>query len=266
MGQRSWSQKIWLFGQLTRREVVQRYQGTALGALWPLLMAVASLLLYTFVFSVVLQVRWPVPGTDAARPFEFALILYAGMVPYLVCAEMINRSPGLVLAVPNYVKKVPFPLGILPLVVLASSLLQSAISVVLIAILAAVAWGTLSWAILFLPLVYLPLVLLCLAIGWAASALGVFFRDIAQVAPLAAQLLLFGTPIFYPPDLVPEPFDTVLALNPLTTVVEGFRAVILFGTAPDWGAWAAVSLAFAALAVLAYWLFQRLRPAFADLM
>jgi len=266
MGGRSWRQRVWLLLQLTKREIAERYQGTALGALWPLLFAVASLALYTFVFSVVLKVRWSLPGDAAARPFEFALILYTGLVPYLVCAEMINRAPALVLAVPNYVKKVPFPLDILPMVTLGSSLFHSAINVFLLVALTGLAWGTISWSLLLLPLVYLPLVLLCLAIGWTLSAVGVFFRDVGQIAPLAAQLLLFGTPIFYPPEMVPAPFDTVLALNPLTPVVNAFRAVILFGTAPDWTAWILGCVVFGGICVLAHGLFRRLRPSFADLM
>ncbi|HLN23896.1 MAG TPA: ABC transporter permease [Patescibacteria group bacterium] len=260
------TQLTWLVLQLTKRDIGQRYKGTIFGALWPVLFALANLSIYTFVFSFVMKVRWPNLQDPTEHPGGFALTLFAGLIPFLLATDVINRSPSLVLAVPNLVKKVPFPLIVLSLVNVASAAFQSLINFALLMVFTVLLWHTLPWTVVLAPLVYLPLLLLCLGISWTLSALGVFIRDLVQVMPLLTQLLMFATPIFYPRSAIPGAFQHILAFNPLTLVVEDFRGTMLFGTQPDWYLWGATTVAFGLFAVFGMWLFNRLRPAFSDVM
>jgi lipopolysaccharide transport system permease protein len=213
-----------------------------------------------------MNVRWPNLQGLPDRPGNFALTLFAGMIPFLLASEVINRGPTLVLGVPNLVKKVPFPLVVLSLVNVGSALFQSMINFALLAVFVLIIWGGLPWTVFLAPLVYLPLVLLCLGLSWILSALGVFIRDLAQMMPLVTSLLMFATPICYPRDSVPVSFRQTLALNPLTLIVESFRDTVLIGQQPDWRLWGITTVGYGLFAGFGLWLFNRLRPAFSDLM
>ncbi|MGH2523460.1 MAG: ABC transporter permease, partial [Anaerolineales bacterium] len=160
-----------LIRQLVKRELGQRYQGSYLGFLWSFIVPLLMLLIYTFVFSVIFKSRWATT-TEEARLGEFALTLFAGLAPFSVFSEVVNRAPNLILGVPNYVKKVVFPLEILPVVVLCASLFNSLISVGILLLGSLIFLGFISPAVVWLPLAYVPLALLCLGLGWLLASLG----------------------------------------------------------------------------------------------
>jgi lipopolysaccharide transport system permease protein len=253
-----------LLRQFTRREVLGRYKGSYLGILWSFLTPFLMLAVYTFVFSVVFGARWG--NSPSESRVEFALTLFCGLIAFNVFSECISRAPELIVDNPNYVKKVVFPLEILPVSILGAALIHSLISLVILITGILVFMGTVSWTLAYLPLAYLTLVGLCLGLGWFLAALGVFIRDIGYMVEIAVQVLFFVTPIFFPISAVPPFFQPILLLNPLSAVVENFRRVIIWGQPPDWPWWGVATAVSTLLMVAGYTWFMKLKRAFADVV
>ncbi len=253
-----------LIRQMTWREVAARYRGSLMGVVWSLLLPILMLGVYTFVFGVVFQSRWG--GEAQGGKGEFAVILFAGLIVHGLFAEVFNRAPGLVLGNSNYVKRVIFPLDILVWVALGSALFHAATALAVLLGLFFLLHGFLHWTILFLPLVLAPLLVLMLGMGWFLAALGVYARDIAQVTGVLTMVLLFLAPVLYPVDAVPQPYRTMLLLNPLTVIIEQAREVLIWGRPPDWFALGIYSLVATIAAAIGFWWFQRTRAGFADVM
>lgn len=252
-----------LIASLVRREVVGRYRGSMLGILWSFFNPVLMLVVYTFAFSVVFQARWP--GGSGSKT-EFALILFAGLMVFNLFSECVTRAPALVVSNVNYVKKVVFPLEVLPWVVLGSALFHLAISVLVWLIAYVVIVGMPSAGVLLLPVILLPMMALVMGLGWLLASLGVFLRDVGQVVGVATTALLFLSPIFYPVSLLPEAYQPLMHLNPLTPLVEQVRDVLIWHKGIDWLLWAK-SLAFSLLvAWLGFAWFQKTRKGFADVL
>ena len=253
-----------LIRQFTRREIEGRYKGSFLGLFWSFVNPLVLLLIYTFVFGIVFKARWPNAKTDNLG--EFAITLFCGLTAFNIFGECVNRAAGLVIGVPNYVKKVVFPLEILAVSVLGSALFHGLISLSILLAANLILNRTLQWTLVLLPLVALPLVFLSLGLTWFLSSLGVFIRDVGYTVTLIVQVLFFVTPIFYPLENIPLPFQTIIRLNPLTPIVENFRRVILWGWLPSWSGLALWLLATGALMVLGYAWFMKTKKAFADVI
>jgi lipopolysaccharide transport system permease protein len=250
--------------QMTRREVLGRYSGSIMGVAWSFFNPILMLAVYTFVFSVVFKARWGV-GEEQSQT-NFAIVLFVGMIVYGLFAEVVNRAPGMILANVNYVKKVVFPLEILPVVGMGAALFHALIS--LSVLLAAILFikGSLVWTSIFFPLVLLPLLIATLGVAWFLVSIGAFVRDVGQITGMITTVLMFISPVFYPISALPEKFQFWLMLNPLTFMIEQSRAVMIFGKLPDWagmGIYTAVSLA---VAWAGYWWFQKTRKGFADVL
>ncbi len=252
-----------LISQLVRRELTQRYKGSYLGVLWSYVTPLAMLAIYTLVFSVVLKVQWDVGPQDSAAG-SFALVLFAGLIPFTVFSDVVSQSPNLILAVPSYVKKVVFPLEVLPVVIVCAAIIQSLISVAILVVAALAVTGSIPATIVLLPLAYLPLVFLCLAAGWLLSALGVYLRDLRQAIPILVQVLLFLSCLFYPVSAVPQSLRFLLFLHPLTVILYSFRRAAVWGTSLEWVPWAEWTAITFALAIAGWALFIRIKPGFAD--
>jgi lipopolysaccharide transport system permease protein len=258
-----WSQRH-LVAQLTSREVTGRYRSSLLGVFWSLVTPLVTLGIYTFVFGVVFRARWP--GSATGNLAEFGLMLFAGLTAFAVFSECLTRSSTLVASSPNYVKKVLFPLEVLPVSVLGAALFHAGISVLILTVARQIVLGSISWTVVLVPLVLLPMVLLSLGLSWLLASLGVFFRDLAHTMTLVSQVLLLTTPIFYAVEVVPEPFRTIVRYNPLTPIIENMRRVTVMGVLPDWEA-LAVSTAIGALVLSGghAW-FAATKRAFADVI
>jgi lipopolysaccharide transport system permease protein len=258
------AQLWWLFTSLTRRDLAQRYRGTALGSLWPFLYAATLLAVFTFVFSVILKVRWSTG--DDARPSEGALMIFAGLVPFLFISEVLIRAPLCIAAVPNYVRKVRFPLALLPMVVVGSAGLLALVNALILVLAALFLWSYAPATVALLPLVYLPLVLLGLGLAFLLASLGVFFRDLAQITPLLAQLVMFLAPVCYPLSIVPPAFANLVGWNPLTWFLKAFRDLALDGRIPPATEWLVQTLLWLVFALVGLAFFWKTRRMFADLM
>lgn len=253
-----------LIRQFTRREIVGRYKGSFLGLFWSFANPLVLLLTYTLVFGLIFRPRWPDAGDGSLG--SFALVIFCGLIAFNIFSESVTRAASLITSVPNYVKKVVFPLEILPVSLLGSALFHALASLLILLIANLLLTGTLHWTLVALPLVALPLIFLSLGLAWFLASLGVFIRDTNYaVAPLV-QVLFFATPIFYPLEAIPPRLRPIIALNPLTVIAENFRRVILWGTLPDWPALAIWLLVTGVLMLAGYAWFMRTRPAFADVI
>ncbi len=250
--------------QLTLREILTRYRGSYLGVLWALLTPLAMLMVYTFIFSVLFKAKW---GAEAGQStVDFALTAFTGMTAYGLFGETLNRAPGLVLGNPSYVKRVVFPLEVLPISVLGSNFVHSCVGLAIVLIGMLLTVGHLYWTLLLLPLVYVPLAALTLGIAWVLSSLGVYIRDMGNLVLIATQILFFMTPILYPMSIVPEAIQPVYRYNPLTVIVDSFRRVILWGQMPEWFSFGLVTLLSLLVLLVGYAWFMKTKQGFADVL
>ncbi len=250
---------------MVKREVLSRYRGSFLGLLWSFVTPLLMLAIYTFVFSVVFKVRLENVNSSDNR-FEFALLLFAGLIVFNLFSECISRAPGLILSNVNFVKKIIFPLEILPWVTLGAALFHAGISFLVLFIFLIAIGQTVFWTLLLLPIIVLPLLLLIMGLSWLLASIGVFVRDLGQFIGLVLTMLLFMSPIFYPASALPESVRSYLFLNPLTFIIEQARGVILYGELPDWSG----LMVYYTVAVLVAWAglfwFEKTRKGFADVL
>jgi lipopolysaccharide transport system permease protein len=254
-----------LIAQMTKREVVGRYKGSAMGLAWSFFNPVFMLVVYTFVFSEIFKSRWGGIGGDDSKT-QFALVLFVGMIVLGLFSEVLNRAPGLILSNVNYVKKVVFPIEILPVIALGAALFHSLISLGVLLAAFALFNGYLHWTALLTPLVLLPLIILTTGLAWMLASLGVFLRDVGQFIGIITTVLTFLSPVFYPVTAVPERFRPFIMSNPLTFIIEQAREVLIWGHLPNWLGLGAYTLAGAAIAWVGHAWFQKTRKGFADVL
>lgn len=253
-----------LIGQMTKREVVGRYKGSALGLAWSFFNPVFMLAVYTFVFSVVFKSRWGVGGEESKT--QFAVVLFVGMIVHGLFAEVLNRAPALILSNVNYVKKVVFPIEILPVIAMGAALFHSLVSLGVLLATFVLFNGYLHWTVVFTPLVLLPLIILTLGLSWMLASLGVFLRDVGQTIGIITTVLMFLSPVFYPVSAVPESVRPFIMANPLTFIIEQARDVLIWGHLPNWTALGIYTLVATVVAWAGYAWFQKTRKGFADVL
>lgn len=251
-----------LIKAFAKREVLGRYRGSVMGILWSLFNPLFMLAIYTFVFSVVFNARWGSSGSKT----EFALMLFAGLIIFNLFAENINRAPELILSNVNYVKKVVFPLEILPTVTLFSTLFHGLISLGVWLLAYLLFFGPPHPTILYFPLIVLPFILFILGLSWGLASLGVFLRDVSQFIGVIVTVLMFLSPIFYPATALPEAYRHWLYINPLTPAIELTRDVLFWGKAPNFELLGLYWVITFVIAWLGFAWFQKTRKGFADVL
>ncbi len=256
-----WRHRV-LVKQFTIRDVNLRYKGSFLGIVWSFITPILMLIVYTFVFSEIFEAKWDV-GSD--NKIEFALIVFCGLAVYNLFAETMTRSPGLILSNVNYVKKVVFPLEILPLSVMLSAFINLLISfIVLFA--GILVFHEFHYTSLLFIVVLLPYILFVAGLSWIFSALGVYLRDVGQVIVVVVQALMLLSPIFYPVTAFPEDLQLLYHLNPIGIVIEEMRRVVIFGQLPNWN-FVLGELVFSLLVyMIGYKCFKKAKKGFADVV
>lgn len=245
------------------REVLGRYRGSILGILWSFFNPLFLLSIYTFVFSEVLKARW---GAGGGSKTEFALVLFAGLIVFNLFAECINRAPHTILSNVNYVKKVVFPLEILPFITLISALFHAVISLCVWLVAYIFFFGLPSLTAFYLPLIILPFCFFIMGLSWALASLGVFLRDVSQFIGVITTMLMFMSPIFFPATAFPEEYRHLLYLNPLTPAIEQTRDVMLWGKTPDFMMLGIYWVVTIIIAWLGFAWFQKTRKGFSDVL
>jgi len=248
---------------LARREVESRYRGATMGLLWAMLNPLIMLSVYTFFFTTILKSRWP--GIEQSG-LDFSLILFPGLLVFTFFSECVSKAPALIVSNQSYVKKIVFPLELLPIISLLGALFHTVI-------------GLLIWAVFFLAIKhhiyptsllvvapFIPLGLLTLGVSWSLAALGVYVRDITHIVTGLLAALMFLAPIFYPITAVPESVRPIIMMNPISVAVEQLRAILYHGQMIDWNQW----LIYVGISILVAWgglmVFQRARIGFADVL
>lgn len=256
------SKKFELLISLASRDIKKRYKDSMVGAAWGFIVPLIMLAIYTAIFSSIFGAKWG--GVAVKNHTDYAVLLFVGLIVYTVFAEAITRAPTAILANPNLIKKVVFPLEVLPAVVVLSCLYNAMVAGIALLIFLAFSSFGLHWQALALPILLVPFAALTLGVVYLLASLGVFFRDVDQMAALIARVLQYLTPVLYPSVIFPDSIGRWMRLSPLSIYVEQIRALVVFGQWPAWPqfawalGWSTATLAFG------WWWFQRTRRAFAD--
>lgn len=258
---RAWIRRD-VFWELIKRDIAGRYSGSFLGLLWSFLNPLLMLAVYTLAFRQFLGMRWP----NMATGVDFSLMIFAGMIVHTLMAECIVRAPTSIVSNVNLVKRVVFPLALLPCVTVVSSLFNAALSMAVLLLFVLLSHRTLSLSLMYLPFLFAPYALLLCGVSWLMASLGVFVRDITQLAGIITTMLMFLSPVFYPASSLHEPYRTWLRYNPLTLIIEQTRNVVLFGQLPDWHALSLYTVAALLVLLFGYAWFRRTRDGFADVL
>lgn len=252
-----------LINASVKREVLGRYRGSALGILWSFFNPLFMLVVYTIVFSVVFKARW---GGGSDSKTEFALVLFAGLMMFNLFAECINRAPGLILSNVNYVKKVVYPLEVLPAITLLSAMFHALISLCVWLLAYCLFFGVPHATVLLLPFIIFPFVMFIMGLSWILASLGVYLRDVSQIIGVITSVLMFMSPIFYPASALPENYRHLIYLNPLTPVIEMTRDVLYWAQIPNLQLLVIYWLATSFIAWIGFAWFQKTRKGFADVL
>jgi len=253
----------YLIGLLVRRSVEASFRGSLLGIAWAVLAPLLRLALYTFVFGMVMQVRWPGPPRS---PFEVALLYFTGLTLFDFFFDCLNIAPSLMLDHANFVKKVVFPLEILSFVVVGAALVRFAISATVLLVFYLAIHGLPGLAALAVPLIMLPLIFVTLGLVWIMALVGTYVRDLRQLIALFAMIAMWLSPIFFPISKVPAFAQPVFYANPLTFVIESTRTALFANQWPNWIALVLYGLGAWLFATLAQGLFLKAKAGFADVV
>lgn len=254
-----------LIKQLTRREFELKYKGSLLGVFWSFITPLLMLAVYTFVFTVVFNARWGLEQSD--NRFEFAMIIFSGLIMYNIFNETVSKSTTIILSNVNYVKKVIFPLDILPLTTLLSALINAGLNIIVLILGITIFVPGWEFKGVFISLIYLlPISLVSLGFAYIVASVGVYVRDLTYTIGVLLNILFYVTPIFYPISLVPEFMHPIMHLNPLTYLVEGFRAAVFSSELPNLLHFSLFTLAGYVFMLLGILLFRKLKRGFADVI
>ena len=254
----------YLFLQMLKRDIVQRYRGSQLGFLWAFIYPIMMLLVYTFVFGMVMRVKWGIAGQDN---IAFGLILFAGLLCHGLLAEVAIGAVGMIRGNAQYVKKVVFPLEILNFVSIANAVFHMLLGMLILISLFLLYGNQLHLTALLTPLVLLPFLVFLCGLSLFVAVLGVYVRDLSQIIGVMMTVLLFLGPIVYPFSSVPDHLKFyVFWFNPLTIIVEQLRAVLLLGQWPDWQVLGIYSVGAMMMLLLGTWFFSKTRDGFADVL
>jgi lipopolysaccharide transport system permease protein len=222
------------------------------------------LLVYTFVFGTIMHARFGISKTETT--LDYGLALFCGLNLFNVCAEVISRSPTLILGQPNLVKKVVFPLEILPVTTTLDALIHAILAFIPLLLALTIVRGAIPWSFVFLPFFLIPMALFALGLSLFLSALGVFVRDIANLVNPVMTVLLFSSAIMYPIAFVPDWVRSWFYLNPLAVLVDDSRKVLMWGFYPNFAALALLTGVGLLLVLVGFSFFEKSKPAFADVM
>ncbi len=252
-----------LIKEFSKREILIRYRGSVLGLMWSFFNPLFMLSIYTFIFSEVFKARW---NAISQTKTEFALLLFIGLLVFNLISECLIRASTIITSNINYVKKVIFPLDILPVAIMIAALFHGLISLFIWVIAYSIFIGMPQVTILYLPIVITPYILFILGLSWILASLGVFLRDVSQFIGMMLNVLLFMSPVFYPITAIPEKYRFIFQLNPLTLVIDQARIVMFWGSQPDFPSVLLLFLFSLSIYYLGFVWFQNTRKGFSDVL
>jgi lipopolysaccharide transport system permease protein len=249
--------------ELSKREVLGRYRGASFGLLWSLISPFLMLIVYTVAFGYILKSRWP---HTSGSTTDFALILFLGLIVHGFFAECLTRAPTLITGNTNLVKRIIFPLEILPWPMVLSALFHVFANCIVFAVLHLAFRHYLAPTTIFLPLVIAPLVIFTVGVVWFLASLGVYMRDISQMTGVIATAMLFLSSAIVPVETLPEKYQIIFSLNPLTYIINQARWVAIWGHMPNFVGLGIYTLGSLCFAYAGYAWFCKTKKGFADVL
>jgi homopolymeric O-antigen transport system permease protein len=253
-----------LVRQFTLREIHIRHKGSQLGILWTLINPLSMLVLYAFVFRLLLRSKFGIIPDESN--YDYAIALFLSLSLFHVFAETLAWAPSLISANPNFVKKVVFPLEILPVAKIGDTAFHLSVSLVLVLIGSAFGNYHLSWSVLWLPVLLLPMLLLALGLAWGLASIGVFVRDVSQVIAFASTAAMFGSAVVYPVKLIPPGIYAFLRFNPILQLEDLARRVLLGHEPVNWPHLGYVYACAVVVLLTGHACFSLLRRSFAEVI
>ncbi|MCC4586092.1 ABC transporter permease [Xanthomonas melonis] len=253
-------QLYYLYSQMVRRDIERRYKATAGGMLWAIIQPVLMIGIYTVVFGLIFQPRWP----SVQSSWDYVLILFLGKIPYLFVTEALASATISIRSHANLVKKAVFPLKLLPGVSVGTSAYHAVVASLVWVVFYVVIKGAVPLAVLLLPLLWLPMLMFCLGACWFLASFGAYFRDTDQIVGTFNIALMFLSPIFYPLSSVPAPLRHLMLFNPLSYAIESARALMLWPDKLDLSTYPLHLVVGFVFMLLGYTFFNRMRSGFAD--
>jgi len=250
--------------QLIKREILGRYRGSLLGVVWSFCTPLLMLAIYTFFFSAVFKAKWGIE--EQSNHVDYAIILFVGLIIHGLFSECISRAPILITSNANFVKKIIFPLEILPWIPLGNALFHASISIGVLLLAQFILYSQLPWTVIFLPLILMPFVIFIIGFSWYLATLGVYIRDISQVIGVLISILLFVSPVFYSLSMLPYAMQKIALFNPLTLIIQESRNVLLFAKWPHFEPLIIYTFCSLLFAWTGFYFFQKTRKGFADVL
>jgi lipopolysaccharide transport system permease protein len=246
----------------TKRELIGRYKGSALGIAWAILTPVVMIAIFTFIFAGIFGARFGINHSH----WDYALYLFCGLLPWSMFQESVQQSSNTIVANANLVKRVVFPLEALPAAQVFAALGNQLFATIALLIATIIVRQRLDVTALWLPVLLIPQILFALGAAWLIASLGVFLRDIAQGVTLLLMAWMYLTPIIYPESIIPERFQWFINVNPFTPLIRSYRHIFLDGESPDWRGLAYFTAVAVVAFIFGYWWFARTRKSFADVV
>jgi lipopolysaccharide transport system permease protein len=251
-----------LLKTLVVRDIHAKYRETIFGYWWLVIYPVLMLSTYSFIFGGIFQSRWLNQGGMS----DFVAMLYCGLIIFGIFSDAITRSTTIIRSQANFVKKIIFPLEILPLVIVGSAVYSALVSLGLLVLLLLVTKFSIPLTAVFIPLIFIPFIILVAGLTWLLASLGVFFPDMTQLVSVSTTILLFLSPVFFPLESVPALIEPFMMFNPLTFPIVELRNILLLAQQPDWYGIFIYSVVALVVASVGLWLFQNTRSAFSDVI
>jgi len=258
-----WNNRVLLL-DLTKREIESKYKGSLLGKSWILFHHLSLILIYTFVFSFIMQIKLNTNQGELSG--DFSIWLYCGLLPWLSINEALTSSVHSITTKTNFVKRIVFPLEILPVMNVLVSFSSLIIGFVLLMVGLIVIGNGLSWTILYIPLIFIPMFFFMSGLSLLFAGLGVYMRDLGQIVGLLSTLWLYATPILYTFDMVPVQYQWIFNFNPLTGIVNFYRDVLFWGVSPDFLFIVVFFLIGLLIYLLGFKVFYKIKKGFADVL
>ncbi len=239
---------------LVRKDLRTRYKGSVLGFLWTFINPLLQLIVYTIVFSTIMRVN-----VD-----KFYIYLFVALVPWIFFTSSIQGGATSILSGADLIKKIYFPRLVLPIAVTSAAFMNMVFSMIVVFIALMISGIGLSWHIIYLPVIMVLEYFFALGMAFIFSALNVYFRDLEHILGIVTMAWFYLTPIVYTVEMVPEEWLTFFQLNPMTHMMDAYRAILYYHQAPDFGTLGSIVVFSAVFIVVGYGLFQRLQRHFVE--
>ena len=249
---------------ILRRELAVRFTGSAGGWLWAVAAPLFAITVYTYAFTTNLQIAF-VAGAESKK-IAYALFIFAGLICFNFFSEMAYRSPMLLHEYAHFIKQTIFPSDMLAVISTLRATLYTVISVAVMLIFQFAMVGSLPWTVLLIPFIFIPFMAFLIGMSWFLCAVGAFTRDAGYLMINIVPLFMFATPVFYPHDFLPSPWNIIIYANALTGYVEVMRDIVLLGVLPSWKVYAWTLFTSVFTFYFGYWFFDRYRNVIVDVI